>query len=64
MKKLSVPFVCLVFLAIMFKLSLRSSHSTNSPNSKLVRVVITNENQVKGTAFANPNGEFGVLQAP
>ena len=64
MKKLSVPFVSLLFLAIMFKLSLRNSHSTNSPNTKVVSAVNTSVNKIKGTAFAKPNSEFEVLQAP
>ncbi len=65
MRKLMVPVACLLFLAVMFKLSLGNYHSGNSPNQKLVQgTAISNLNQAKGTAFEKPNSEFEVIQAP
>ena len=65
MRKLLVPVISLLFLSVLFKLSLRNYHSSNSPNQKRINeVAISTYNHKKGTAFEKPNSEFEILQAP
>ena len=65
MKKLLVPVASLLFLAVLFKLSLRDFHSLNSANQKFVRELsINNVKQSNGTTFPNQKSEFEIIQAP
>ena len=65
MKKLLVPLASLLFLAVLFKLSLHDYHPMNSANQKFVRELsINNVKQSNGTTFANQKSEYEIIQAP
>ena len=65
MKKLLVLLASLLFLAVMFKLSLHDYHPMNSDNQILVREVsVNNVKQSNGTTFANQKSEYEIIQAP
>ena len=65
MRKIAVPVVCLLFLAVMFKFSLHNYHSDKLLNKKAVREDSnTNVRQGDGNAFEKAKIEFEVIQAP
>ena len=66
MKKLLVPVVAMLILALMFKVSMGSVHSSNSPNQTIVREVVVDKsmNELSVTNFGKPKDAMKVIQAP
>jgi len=65
MRKLILQIASLLFLAIMFKLSVSNYRSSNLPSQKHNQDITTSISKDKsGTSFAKPNSDLEVLQAP
>jgi len=66
MKKLLVPSLTMLVLAVMFKMSMPSIHSSNSPNQKIVKEIVVDKsmNSMSITNLDKAKAAMEVLQAP